>query len=50
LTFIDLAGVPPDQLPTKVAAFPPYTIVLFQLIPEEAKQTELGTYELLAAT
>ena len=50
MTFIDLAGVPRDQLPTKVAALPPDTIVFFQLIPEAAKQPELGTYELLAAT
>ncbi len=49
LTLIDLAGVPPEELLTRVDSLPPNTLVFFQLIPEEARQPEVGTYDLLAA-
>jgi PAS domain S-box-containing protein len=48
LKVIDVAGLPPDQLLNKVAALPAQTIVLFQLLPEESAQAEIGTYEILS--
>jgi PAS domain S-box-containing protein len=48
LQVIDMAGLPPDELLNKVAALPPHTIVLFQLLPEESAQAEIGTYEILS--
>jgi PAS domain S-box-containing protein len=44
---IDLAGLPPDELLNRVAALPPHTVVLFQLIPEESAQGAIGTYDIL---
>jgi PAS domain S-box-containing protein len=48
LTAIDLAGLAPAQLLEGIAALPPDTVVLFQLIPEEASQPVIGTYDILA--
>jgi PAS domain S-box-containing protein len=48
LAAIDLAGLAPAQLLEGIAALPPDTVVLFQLIPEEASQPVVGTYDILA--
>jgi PAS domain S-box-containing protein len=49
LTVIELVGLPLDQVPKRVAALPSDTVVFFQLIPEEATQPVVGTYDVLAA-
>jgi PAS domain S-box-containing protein len=49
LKLIDLAGFPPAELLRQVAALPPHTIVLFQLVPVAASQPVIGTYDILAA-
>ena len=49
LKIIDLVGYLPEQLLKAVAALPPHTVVLFQLIPQESSQPVIGTYDLLAA-
>jgi PAS domain S-box-containing protein len=44
---IDLVGVRFDQLPEKVAALPPNTVVLFQEAAQESIQPAFGPYEAL---
>jgi PAS domain S-box-containing protein len=49
LKLIDLAGLPTAELLRQVAALPPHTIVLFQLVPVAASQPVIGTFDILAA-
>ncbi len=49
LAVIELVGLAPDELLKSVEALPPYTIVFFQLIPEESAQPVTGTYDILGA-
>ncbi len=49
LKSVDLAGLPADHLLKQIAALPPHTVVLFQMIPEESAQPVMGTYQLLEA-
>jgi PAS domain S-box-containing protein len=46
---IDLTEASGRQLLESVAGLPPHTVVLFQPAPQDSRQTELGTWELLAA-
>lgn len=48
VTEIDLVGLPPSQLLAKVAALPPYTVVLFQESPLDSSQPAIGAYDVLS--
>jgi len=45
---IDIVGPPSGQMLERVAALPPHTIVLFQLIPHDSEQPAIGAYDVLA--
>ena len=47
---IDLVGPPSGQMLERVAALPPHTVVLFELIPQDSNQPAIGVYDVLAAT
>ncbi|HKD84955.1 MAG TPA: PAS domain S-box protein [Terriglobales bacterium] len=49
LNVIELVGTPPDQLLKTVSALPPHTIAIFDVVPSEASQPVMGTYELMSA-
>ena len=49
LNVIELVGIPADQLLKKVSALPPHTIAIFDVVPSEASQPVMGTYELMSA-
>ncbi len=49
LNEIDLVGLSPDQLLRQAFALPPHTVVIFQLVPQEALQLAIGTDDVLAA-
>jgi signal transduction histidine kinase len=44
---VDLVALPPSRLLERVAALPPHTVILFQEVPQESMQPEMGTYEVL---
>jgi len=46
---IDLIGSPGSQMIERVAALPPHTVALFQMIPQEANHPAIGVYDVLAA-
>ncbi|MDQ6733014.1 MAG: PAS domain S-box protein, partial [Nitrospirota bacterium] len=46
---IDLAGLRTDELLRRVNALPAHTVVLFQLIPQDALQPVMGPMEILTA-
>ncbi|HEX8814507.1 MAG TPA: PAS domain S-box protein [Terriglobales bacterium] len=49
LSVIDLVGLPPSELLTKVAALPPRTVILFQETPQRSgDQRAAGYYEALS--
>ncbi len=47
LKVIDLVGLPTDRLLPQVLKLPPHTVVFFQLIPQDAAQLVVGTYDVL---
>jgi PAS domain S-box-containing protein len=49
LNEIELLGMPPDQILKEAVALPPHTIAIFDVVPSEASQPVMGTYELMAA-
>ena len=46
---IDLIGSPGSQMIERVAALPPHTVALFQMIPQDSNQPAIGVYNVLAA-
>ena len=46
---IELVGLRNDQILSQVAAFPPHTVVLFQVAPRDSIQPPVGTYDTIAA-
>ncbi len=46
---IDLVGLSPQQLLRQAYALPPHTVVVFQLVPQEALQLAIGTDDVLEA-
>jgi PAS domain S-box-containing protein len=46
---IDLVGLSPEQLLRQAFALPPHTVVVFQLVPQEALQLAVGTDDVLEA-
>jgi len=49
LKVIDLVGLPTDRLLLQVSTLPAHTVVFFQLIPQDAAQPVIGTYDVLTA-
>jgi len=49
VTEIDIVGPPSGQMLERVAALPPHTVLLFQLIQRDSDQPALGAYDVLAA-
>lgn len=46
---IDLVGPANGQMLERVAALPPHTVILFQLVPQESDQPAIGAFDVLAA-
>src|SRR5208283_4476998 len=49
LKMIEMPTVSTKLLLEQVSGLPSHTIVFFHLIPQESSQTEIGTYDVLAA-
>jgi PAS domain S-box-containing protein len=45
---IDIVGPPSGQMLERVAALPPHTVVLFQMIPHDSEQRAIEAYDVLA--
>jgi PAS domain S-box-containing protein len=48
VTEIDIVGPPSGRMLERVAALPPHTVVLFQLIPHDSEQRAIEAYDVLA--
>lgn len=48
VTEIDIVGPPNGQMLEKVAALPPHTVAMFQLLPHDSEQRAIEAYDVLA--
>jgi PAS domain S-box-containing protein len=46
---IDIIGLPSTQMLEKVAALPPHTVALFELVPRSSTEPAVGAFDVLAA-